>query len=98
MNKKVVFESTYGYNGVVRLGKIYTFTSNHYVFMMNIYKDLIDYSGVFHRFIKICKEKMKEKIFIFMFNPIKDLYDREVGIISVKGLMNKYYNIYFNKK
>ena len=98
MYKKVAFESIHGYNGAVRLGKIYTFTYDHYIFMMSIHEDLIDYSGVMRKFFNICKEKMKEKIFIFMFNPIKDLYDREIGIISVKGLMNKYYNIYFNKK
>lgn len=98
MNKKVVFESTYGYNGVVRLGKIYTFTSNHYVFMMNIYRDLIDYSGVFRRFIKICKQRLKVKIFMFMFNPLKDLHNRQLGIVSINGLVDEYYNIYFNKK
>lgn len=98
MYKKVVFESIYGYNGVVRLGKIYTFTYDHYVFMMSIYKDLIDYSVVMRRFFNICKENMKKKIFIFMFNPITDLYDRQLGIISINKLMDKYYNIYFGKK
>ena len=96
--KVCVFDSMYGYSCVLRLGKIYRFDNNHYTFLMNINKDIIDYSSVLHRFIILCKYKLRQKIFVFMFNPIKDLQKRELGLISIHKLMNTYYDIYFDKK
>lgn len=94
--KTFVFDSTMGYNSTLRLGKIYTTSQSHYIFLLDIHKDLIDYTFRFRMFFKLCRYRIKERIFFLLFNPLNDLRKRELGRVSTRQLMNKYYNNYFD--
>lgn len=94
MKIRCVFDSVVGYNTIVRLGKIYIIEKEHYMYLMNTNADLIDFKFVFLRFFKICKSKLKQKIFLFMLSH-KDLWLREIGVHNVPRLIDKYYKHYF---
>ena len=98
MNRICVFESAYGYNGILRIGKLYNIPSDHYYFLMTNYEDLIDMSHFFTVIKWKWKEKMKIKI-LSMFHNYEYLRNRELGIRrSHADLLNDYYNIYFRLK
>jgi len=95
MHKKCVFESKFGYNSIIRLGKIYNINLQHYIFLLHTHIDLIDYSYILNIFFKICKNKLKRKILI-TYITLEDIWNRELGITSINKIENKYYNLYFN--
>jgi hypothetical protein len=97
MKLNCVFDSLFGYNSVVRLGKIYTAHKQHYVYLLRTNDDLINYRSIFTEFFRICKHKLKQKIFLFFLNH-KDLYHREIGRSNIQSFIDKYYRIYFGQK
>ena len=70
-----VFESSYGYNTTLRLGKIYVFTSLDSIkYLLEVNKDLILLNYQFNKFNKLARKYLKYKIAMRMlkkkFNPI----------------------------
>lgn len=54
--KYYAFESNYGYNNTVRLGKIYEFTSNEtMVYLLEVNHDLRELSFIFRKFSRYVK-------------------------------------------
>lgn len=60
--KYYVFESSYGYNNNIRLGKIYKFTSSEtMVYLLEVNPDLIELSFIFRKFSRNIKYFLKIK-------------------------------------
>lgn len=92
-----VFDSLFGYSSVFRIGKIYSLHVNHYVYVMTLHEDLVNYTSIFKRFFKICKEKLKLKIGVMLLSH-KDLHNRELGSNHISQLFDKYYRQHFNTR
>ena len=58
----VVFESTYGYNNTLRLGKIYIFTSLDTIkYLLEVNRDLIVLNYKFNQFIRLARKSLHNK-------------------------------------
>lgn len=92
-----VFSSQFGYSSLLRIGKIYNLTISHYKYLLETYEDLIDHRYIFRRFFTQCRENMKVRIFKFLLSA-SDMKMRELGCITTKRMMEKYYMMYFRLK
>ena len=94
--KNHVFDSMRGYSSIIRIGKIYKLLNEHYIYILTLHDDLIDYSNIFKHFLIICKIKMKIRIGI-RYLKSRDLYHREIGTLHTNEIFNKYYKLHFGK-
>jgi len=83
-----IFYSTYGYNSLIRDGKIYTFPSLLWVqYLLECHQDLIFITPVFNRFVRLIKERLK---YIQLLKRIRlfQIRDIELGKFKLKSLIN----------
>ncbi len=93
-----VFESTYGYNSSIRLGKIYYFPSKEtIVYLLEVNKDLVLLNSKFRYFSLFIKRFLFYKN-IRKYITIDDLKKRELGLTTIDFLLRELhlkYNIIF---
>jgi len=83
------FESSYGYNTSVRLGRIYNFTSHSFIiYLLEANPDLIVLNSIFRRF------SLHVKRYLFFKNikkyiTIQNILDRELGITNIYYLIRE---------
>lgn len=84
-----VFESTYGYNSSIRLGKVYYFPSKEtIVYLLEVNKDLILLNSKFRYFSLFIKRFLFYKN-IKKYITIQDILDRELGITNIHYLLRE---------
>ena len=89
--KYYVFESSYGYNNSIRLGKIYQFTSSEsMVYLLEVNHDLIELSHIFRKFSKHVKQYLYIIKAIKIFK-VEHLYLVETGQATWRQLL--FYNL-----
>lgn len=89
---KAVFESSNGYNVSARLGRIYEFTCSGvsaYICIVN--PDLRDVSFWLRHFVRLVRHKMRLRILVRRIT-LDDLMMREIGLTTMRQLMEKYLN------
>ena len=89
---KAVFESSNGYNVSARLGRIYEFSCRGVsVYMCFVNPDLRDVSFWLRHFVRLVRHKMRLRILVRRIT-LHDLMMREIGLTTMRQLMEKYLN------
>tara|TARA_A100001035_G_C27694465_1_gene459432 strand:- start:587 stop:859 length:273 start_codon:yes stop_codon:yes gene_type:complete len=85
--KYCAFESKYGYNSCIRLGKIYEFTGPEtLIYILEVNPDLIELSYIFRKFSKKVKYFLKIKKIMKRFR-IEYLFLVETGQATWRQLL-----------
>ena len=91
MKKTCTFINSLGYSCLIRIGKLYTIPKEHYIYLMEYNEDLVDISHTIRRFLYKCREIIMLKTLVKNLTS-KDLYRRELGLVTITSLKRLYYN------
>lgn len=89
---RYVFNSLYGYNSLIRIGRIYYFSpTESLVYLLQVNRDLILLNNTFYKFFRHCKYYIKLKRLTKYFTP-NHLRSIELGEKTIKQIKNEILN------